>query len=231
MMPSFNRPKVLKRQIDSMAAGQVPSLAEIIVIWGSPEVQGAVPDYLLNDPSWTVPVTYVMSPGRDLNSRFIPPVTLQTRCIYAADDDLFLPASAVEFGFHAWRMSNAPLVGYSSRMVKKGKNGEWLYNYKDKKGAYSLILTNHAFMDVALLDAYNSPPNAKPRDIVQTRLNCEDILMNFIGTGIYRLPPVLVYAAGGDIIHHQIKGVGISIQAGHYDERSECVQEFSHLWG
>jgi hypothetical protein len=44
------------------------------------------------------------------------------------------------------------------------------------------LQTNAAFLDVALLDVYNSDVNEVPRGMVQEWLNCEDILLNFVGT-------------------------------------------------
>jgi hypothetical protein len=39
-----------------------------------------------------------------------------------------------------------------------------------------------AFVDVALLDVYNDPMLHDQRNFVREIINCEDILLNFVGT-------------------------------------------------
>jgi len=45
-----------------------------------------------------------------------------------------------------------------------------------------VIQTDMAFVDVALLDVYNDPILEAQRRFVKKLTNCEDILLNFVGT-------------------------------------------------
>jgi len=233
MIPSFGRPSILQHNLDIVANGAVPSLAEVVVTWVSPEAQGPVPDYLL-DRKWAIPVKFIESPGRDLNSRFIPQEPLTTRCIYSADDDLIVPPAAIEFAFQTWRMTTAPIVGFNARARIIDEYDDWRYEVDNKTIPYAMILTNAAFLDVALLDVYNGDLNEAPRVMVQEWLNCEDILLNFVGTTIKQLPPLLVNPSQGHIIHYRLgvgKGRAISRTHGHLANRHKCMREFRKIFG
>lgn len=47
MMPSFGRPMVLRDNLERIAMGAIPSISEIVVIWGSIEAQGPPPKDLV----------------------------------------------------------------------------------------------------------------------------------------------------------------------------------------
>jgi hypothetical protein len=99
---------------------------------------------MFDSGGWMVPVKFVSLPGRDLNSRFIPELDLKTRCILSADDDIKISPAALEFGFQAWRMSTAPIVGYVPRRHILDKQGDWAYDFY-RFGSdlpYSMILAS-----------------------------------------------------------------------------------------
>jgi hypothetical protein len=154
-----------------------------------------------------VPVRFTSSSGRDLNTRFAVDDQIQTRCILSADDDIDISAAALEFGFQAWRMSRVPIVGYVPRRHRLNPQGDWAYDLSRplQDLPYSMILvsrgrtcsfhptycarplfptgqTDMAFVDVALLDVYNDPMLHDQRNFVREIINCEDILLNFVGT-------------------------------------------------
>jgi len=93
---------------------------------------------------WLVPVKFLSSPGRDLNTRFLVDSHIKTRCILSADDDIDISPEALEFGFQAWRMSKSPIVGYVPRRHRFDRQGDWAYDLTRVSDdlPYSMILVS-----------------------------------------------------------------------------------------
>jgi hypothetical protein len=107
-------------------------------------------EYLTYSRKWAIPVKFIESPGRDLNSRFVPQEPLTTRCIYSADDDFIVPPAAIEFAFQTWRMTTAPIVGFSARARSIDTFDDWTYEINNTTMPYSMILVSLAWKSSSL---------------------------------------------------------------------------------
>ncbi|CRK14045.1 hypothetical protein BN1708_017220 [Verticillium longisporum] len=145
----------------------------------------------------------------------------------------YTSAHDVPFAFQAWRrFGRRRLTGAMARCTGVGKNGEWQYRMCARGAdAYSMIITNLAFVHVAFLEYYSSddPTMAMIREHVDDNLNCEDIAMNYVTQMLTREPPLLV--RGHKAFFNAEPAQGISKAPGHFAARSLCINKFAEAFG
>ncbi len=112
-----------------------------------------------------------------------------------------------------------------------------------------MVLTGAAFFHRFYTFAYTHMLDKRVRDRVDELQNCEDIAFNMLVSHLSRQPPIKVTVksdfvcagcennttrlnedamAAGD---RDVSDVPISLRAGHYERRSECVQYFISIFG
>ncbi|EEY22339.1 conserved hypothetical protein [Verticillium alfalfae VaMs.102] len=181
-MQTYRRPKELNETLHVLLKDPIPSLHEIVIIWNN--LDQAPPQNYTS--AHGVPVRYRASPRNSLNQKLLPDPSFATQAVLLFDDsDVYYYPRDLEFAFQAWRrFGRRGLTGAMGRCTGVGKNGEWQYRMCARGAdAYSMIITNLAFVHVALPPSTTrptTPPWPWIREHVDDNLNCEDIAMNYV---------------------------------------------------
>lgn len=99
-------------------------------------------------------------------------------------------------------------------------------------GAYSMILSKAAFLHHKYLDIYTNTMPESVRKYVHEGRNCEDIAMQFLVANVTSLPPIYVKGHLGDL--GVLNGISTSqnfVKATHMDQRSDCLDDLTKLFG
>ncbi|KAM3450639.1 hypothetical protein MY3296_005910 [Beauveria thailandica] len=236
-LSTFHRPKELHNTLDILLGTKIPSLLEIVVIWNN--LDEPLPESFVSRHG--VNVRY-RKPHRDsLNEKLWNDPSYRTRAILLSDDDVFYRPTDLTFVFDMWRrFGRARVTGALARCARVDADGHWEYSLCQPGGKYALVLTNLAFVDVSVLDAYNSDfgPVQEMRKYVDQSLNCEDIALNFVAAARPTTPdsratsvsgPLLVRGSGQYV--NLDPSSGISRKRGHLAARSECLNRFANAFG
>ncbi|KAM3467059.1 hypothetical protein NHJ6243_000456 [Beauveria neobassiana] len=236
-LSTFHRPKELHNTLNILLANKIPSLLEIVVIWNN--LDEALPASFVSQHG--VNVRY-RKPTRDsLNEKLWNDPSYCTRAILLSDDDVFYRPADLTFVFDMWRrFGRARVTGALARCARVDAAGRWEYSQCHPGGKYALVLTNLAFVDVSVLDAYNSDfdPVQEMRRYVDESRNCEDIALNFVAAARPTTPdsratsvsgPLLVRGSGQYV--NLDPSSGISRRRGHLATRSECLNRFASAFG
>lgn len=236
-MSTFHRPRELQRTLDVLLATKIPSLLEIVIIWNNLDI----PPPVAFISTHGVAVRYRTPPRDSLNAKFWNDPSYRTRAVLLSDDDVFYRPRDLEFVFSMWRRFGRAqrITGALARCARVSPAGAWQYTFCSAGAPYALVLTNLAFVDVELLDAYHSPfaPVKNMRAYVDEHFNCEDIALNFVaaargGGGVDAAEaggPLLVRGAE-QYVNLDPSG-GISRQTGHMLARSACLNRFAEAFG
>ncbi|EAY20414.1 hypothetical protein TVAG_110260 [Trichomonas vaginalis G3] len=219
------RKKFIRTQLKRIAFGQVPHLKEIFIYWA--DRKNPLPDlsffgFKLNDGH--IPVNILPTTKEFVSERFKPPQNLTTQTILAMDDDLLISGSELDRAFVVYIKNNFTnrIFGLRTRSCPSGHYRIFEYNKP-----YTMALTNFAFLNVKMLEAFNKPEYSKMVDYITENRNGEDILMNFIIAKEFQLPPIVMKL---DVLHLGIFD-GFSAKSGHLDKRSNCCKKFSEFFG
>ncbi|KAM0666664.1 hypothetical protein ACQRIU_004519 [Beauveria bassiana] len=203
-LSTFHRPKELHNTLDILLANKIPSLLEIVVIWNN--LDEALPASFVSQHG--VNVRY-RKPTRDsLNEKLWNDPSYRTRAILLSDDDVFYRPADLTFVFDMWRrFGRARVTGALARCARVDAAGHWEYSQCHPGGKYALVLTNLAFVDVSVLDAYNSDfdPVQEMRRYVDESRNCEDIALNFVAAARPTTPDSRATSVSGPLL---VRGSG-----------------------
>lgn len=165
-----------------------------------------------------------------LNNRFNPIPNLETRAVLIADDDIRVNITDVEYAFDVWKNRQHSLVGVFPRYHYFDKtNGTWIYETRcpTLPRQYSIMLTKFMFMHAEYLYAYTCLLPTRVHRYIDEKVNCEDIAMNMLVTGMTSAKPVAVMTHVDDFGTTS----GISLKPGHVNARSKCVADLIKLFG
>ncbi|KAL7755923.1 hypothetical protein ACKLNR_014450 [Fusarium oxysporum f. sp. zingiberi] len=101
-MLTYRRPKDLNHTLTVLLEENIPSLYEIIVIWG--DLEAELPMNFVS--KYTVPVRFRMALKDSLNEKLRPDPDFKTQAILLADDDVYYRPRDVEFVFQTWISSH-----------------------------------------------------------------------------------------------------------------------------
>jgi len=164
----------------------------------------------------------------DLNLRFMPPIENDdTKCVFIADDDIFVSESDVLLTYHTWKDHTDQIIGTFPRGHRYDENQQLLYD-SDPKDQYSMILTKFMVTSVDFLHHYHSGTMAGVRSYVRNQQNCEDIAFNMMVSKLTNLPPVYVQIPNK--VDFGSRG-GLFTRPKHVQQRHDCVCWLSGLFG
>ncbi|GAA5861115.1 hypothetical protein JCM8547_008040 [Rhodosporidiobolus lusitaniae] len=205
MIATYKRDENLPPLLAHLTTSPPPSLRHIVLIWQNVDVP--LPDFLnsiaLDAYSTSgVAVTVRQSKKNSMNERFRPLVNwdeeVYTDVVMIMDDDVILTKDALEWGYQEFVEANkygpGRLVGFTGRDFEAGKKeGQWEYTVKPRK-AYSMILSNAAWLKKEWLQRYwdHSEEMTNLRDYVDEVFNCDDILINYLVSNLTGTPPLLL---------------------------------------
>ncbi|OQR71227.1 hypothetical protein BIW11_01534, partial [Tropilaelaps mercedesae] len=218
---TYNRPESLRKLV-SLLQG-VPSLVKIIVVWNNPDLDPPSP---LSKS--TKPVAIVRSRENKLTNRFYPYKEIETEAVLSLDDDiLMLTPDELEFGFQVWCENSNKIVGFPSRLhVWDNQTKRWRYE-SEWLNDISMVLTGAAFYHVEYGRHFFKMPKYL-RDYVDSKFNCEDILMNFLVANLTSGAPPVKVAPRKKFKPDTPPTAANSLSASldHMQARSECINEF-----
>lgn len=230
-MLTYKRPVELNKTLTVLTNTSIPSLYEIVVVWN--DLTTTPPAGFVS--KFGVQVRYRVSEQNSLNQKLLPDPAYKTQAILLTDDDVYYQPADLEFVFQTWRKyGQNRLVGALARCSSKAKDGKWRYNFcskKEEEDVYSMIITNLSFVHIAFMDYYSSsdPAMVKIRSYVDSKLNCEDIAMNFVTSMLSCSGPLLV--KGRDKYFNFEPATGISRKPGHLENRNKCLNDFEGILG
>lgn len=157
-----------------------PGVGDILVVWNGKEG-------LENIQSLASPKVRIrVEPSMSINNRYKPDHLIRTRAVLSLDDDLRIPCTSLSKAFEEWKRHPERLVGWFPRLIRpKGSNKDTLEYLGEpeaiRENRYNMILTGAAFIDSSVyFSLYWSPKIQHLRALVDSKTNCDDILMNFV---------------------------------------------------
>lgn len=198
-----------------------PLVDKVFVVWHNPEL---VVDKELVLMAKRNPRIVIQKMTTDtLNNRFSPLKGLRTQAVFICDDDILLPNDDLEFAFDVWKRRKDGITGYFPRIHHYGgKRKPSMYEMAGTQHEYSIILTKAMFINADFLYAYTCLLPHEVHAYVDEHLNCEDIAMNMLVTGMSGEAPTLVEAAKIQDYGWQ-KGISIKDPKTHTIARSQCI--------
>ncbi|CAL0323214.1 unnamed protein product [Lupinus luteus] len=175
----------------------------------------------------------------------LDPHEIATDAVLICDDDVELDHDSLSFAFRVWSTNRNRLVGVFSRSHDLDMNRkEWIYTVQPDR--FSIVLTKFMILDRTYLYKYTCEGGTKMaemRRIVDSVMNCEDILMNFVVADEINLGPLMVGVnrvrdygdsrnEDEDENENDVSGVGLSSRKGeHRKRRGWCIREFHRVLG
>ena len=220
IIPTYSKRKnVLSSSLQSFIQEKSIYLEEIFIIWCDKNRSIKIPnisDYNISDNN-EIKITIIDSINRLITGRFLIPSTIKTSYILSMDDDIFVNPLKIDKLFAKILKNNITkqIVGPTSRACKD----DFYLAFHQQN--YSMILTNFAFLHIDMFELFNKPQYKHLVEFVANQNNGEDILMNYIVTSNYRLPPIRAHIK---TLH--ISEDGISTDDYHFIKRNECCIRF-----
>lgn len=231
VLNSYHRRDLLQKSVRHYS--KCPEIDAIRVIWceGEPPPEPALAPTYYSDLK---EVRYDVMPDSSLNNRFRPIEGLRTEAVFSIDDDIYMGCSELNKAFKMWQKRKRSLVGFFPRL--HDLNPDCRYNYMLGtgtywKGEYSVVLTKAALLHRDYLEIYTNHMTQDIRDYVDRHHNCEDVAMQLLVSNVTRQPPEFINSLWiKDIGKGPLKVRGISSGAGHQQARSQCLNDFAHIY-
>jgi glycogenin len=229
MISTYDRPVAALAKVVALFE-RVPEAVEIFIV--SHQV-GRKLDRRLLQAATSKRLSVLYQATDTLNNRFRARLAFNTGAVYVCDDDIWVPPEDLSFGHKVWREHRDQIVGFFPRYHR----ADGTYEYDGRRSSYSMMLTKGMFLAPEYLFAYSCVAPEVSTRLVDSLVNCEDVLMNFIVTGITGKAPVSVQSSAA-ILDWGTKG-GISsaglaarsvLQNDHLLSRSHCIQEFRNTF-
>lgn len=225
MISTYDRPigelaKVVKL-FDS-----VPEAVEIVIV--SHKVGRKLDEGVIR--KGTSKMLHILYQSTDsLNNRFMSQLIFRTGSVYVCDDDIAVLPDDISFAHSVWRQHRDQIVGFFPRYHRD----DGTYEYNGTRKEYSMLLTKGMFLAPEYFYAYSCIAPLEDLKLVDTLTNCEDILMNFVVTGISGKSPISVRTTQPILdsgTRRGISSVGLTARIPtdnvHLTARTHCIQEF-----
>lgn len=218
------------------------SVGEILIVWNGAGVE-AIADLAFPDDSSGPKIRIRVEHEPSMNNRYKPDPKIAYRGVLSLDDDLRIPCESIDKAFSLWKQKSGHLVGWFPRLVESPEhdhgNSGFYHGEPEaiEQGRYNLILSGAAFLDNRrYFEKYWAEELEPLRAIVNEKLNCDDILMNFVVAYSHSQSsslPVVQYLRPDSLVDlSHSSGVGIS----HNEDKfiaaaNECIGHFIHFFG
>jgi alpha-1,4-N-acetylglucosaminyltransferase EXTL3 len=218
----------------------LPYLHSILVVWNA--VDSRPSEQFVNKLSThlkSARIRVIRSEKNSLNNRFLPYADLiKTDAVLNLDDDTLLRSDEIMFAYRVWRENREKIVGFPARYHTWNFTTK-TYEYRhDLSCEYSMILTGAAFYHQFYNYAFTYLMEKRIRDYVDSVNNCEDIAFNMLVSHLTRRPPLKVtlkynfYCAECEMLSkNKNEKLAVSLQKGHYEQRTKCLQFFQNVYG
>ncbi|KAL6075254.1 glycosyltransferase family protein 64 C3 [Balamuthia mandrillaris] len=181
-----------------------------------------------------VPVTIKRMPRNSLNNRFLPFNELQNYdCVLHMDDDTDFPAEALTTELVAWMTHPRSMVNVRERgrsHAVEADTGRLFYS--STHGAFvSIVLPSGLMLHKDYHAMYSDGSLQEARQLVDSFMNCEDILMNFVVANATGRPPVIVDVSIRKALIRKLGKSGVSAKDDHYERRNTCIRLLGEMFG
>ena len=223
IIPTYHkRIKMLGNILNTFNYSDMPSLEEVFIYWCDRNNSIDAPDISAYNLTTKINISIIDTVTRRITDRFMIPKDLKTETILSMDDDMMGLPLKIEKSFRFLKENNATdrIVGVTPRDFK---NGTYLACFSKN---YTMVLTNFAFLNVKMLELFNSNNYTSLVDMVAEMNDGEDILMNYICASVFKLHPVcLVF----NVKH--LSEEGLSTNTTHQSHRDFCGEKFNEFFG
>lgn len=202
------------------------TLHSVVIVWNHP----TAPNATIQWPKMACSIKVLYGLKNSLNNRFLPLDLIQTDAVLSLDDDSRLTIDEINFGFRVWKENREKLVGYPARSHGKSQDGKKSMYVTKLSCAYSMVLTGATFLHRYYMFAYTWLLPSAVFQMVDRRMNCEDIAMNFLVSHTVRRPPIKV-TNRSIFVCHDCPNKGLNDRKNHYKERSVCIDELVNIYG
>ncbi|KAK4049319.1 hypothetical protein OIV83_004256 [Microbotryomycetes sp. JL201] len=242
IMPVFSRTQTY---MDRVAYYQAldDRLGQILILWS--KLDEPLPTQT-NFQNLAVPVEIVKMTKDSLNNRFFPWPAIKYDCVVQMDDGKphwDMPHEHLRYGIDTWRGHFwDSLVGFSHQgrnHITREFHGEERTYYSatylspERMGTlrpfYSLVLTSGIIFHRKYLRKYSLDLPPDVLGIVDQRMNCEDILMNYVVANETRRGPIVIDAWAAPIVSQN--NAGLWSRPGHMATRTNCIRRFNQIFG
>ena len=200
---------------------------KIYVTWHNPNQRP--PEDFLRLVRKKPPVEILGQKYDSLNNRFNPLPNLDTKAVLIADDDIRVDLVDMEYGFEVWKNRQQSLVGVFPRYHQYHQHND-TFSYEirspERPRTYSIMLTKFMFMSSEYLYDYTCLLPTSIHRYIDEHVNCEDIAMNLMVSGMTGSKPVAVMLKVDDFGTTS----GISVKQGHLSNRSTCMTDLIRLF-
>lgn len=218
---SYDRDTSLKATLEHLDG--LPYLQKVIVVWNG--ITRKLPD---DWPKIHVPIHFTNPGTNKINNRFLPLDLIETEAILMLDDDVIIKQDAIHLGFRVWREYRDRLVGF---MIRKHSGYGNSTNYVAEGSCeYSMVITDSAFFHKDYLRRYTEELPEAVQNLVNEKMNCEDIAMNFLVAHATQKPPLKVTKHQKQNCHFDCSK-GLSVRPSHYQARTDCIRFFMDVYG
>ncbi|CAH8667653.1 unnamed protein product [Dicrocoelium dendriticum] len=202
------------------------TLQSVVIVWNNP----IAPDTTIDWPNTSYAIRVLYGLKNSLNNRFLPLDLIQTDAVLSLDDDSRMTTDELNFGFRVWRENREQIVGYPARSHEKSQDGaKWKY-ITEQNCKYSMVLTGATFFHKYFMFSYTWLMPDEVRQMVDRRMNCEDLAMNFLVSHTVRRPPLKV-TSRNTFVCGDCPRKGLNLRKKHYEERSVCIDELVKIYG
>nr|CAG4651611.1 EOG090X01LY [Triops cancriformis] len=208
---------------------KAPSLSKVLVVWNN---QNKSPPPASAWPGLPKPLKVIRSKDNKLSNRFFPYPEIETEAVLALDDDIvMLTTDELEFGFEVWREHPDRIVGFPSRThVWDNTTDQWKYE-SEWTNHLSMVLTGAAFYHKYWSYLYTTAMPGDIKEYVDEHMNCEDIAMNFLVANRTGKAPIKVTPRKKFKCPECKQTEMLSADLGHMQERTQCINKFTELYG
>ncbi|KAK9249455.1 glycosyl transferase family 64 domain-containing protein [Lipomyces tetrasporus] len=207
-----------------------PKVDKIFVIWHDKDqpVSKNIRDLVSEAQGAVVILTQTVD---SLNNRFNPVKELRTAAVLICDDDVWTPIDDIDMAFESWQRQPDSLVGFAPRVDCYDATSEtikYCWPFRMNPPRYSIMLTKLMFMDANFLFLWRCGLPDNILKYVDDLINCEDIAMNFLISGVTNRAPFHIMSE--EVYDFGLDG-GISSNPAHFKVRGQCVQQMTNLFG
>ncbi|KAK9325850.1 glycosyl transferase family 64 domain-containing protein [Lipomyces orientalis] len=207
-----------------------PKVDKIFVIWHDKDqpVSKNIRDLVSEAQGAVVILTQTVD---SLNNRFNPVKELRTAAVLICDDDVWTPIDDIDMAFESWQRQPDSLVGFAPRVDCYDASSEtikYCWPFRMNPPRYSIMLTKLMFMDANFLFLWRCGLPDNILKYVDDLINCEDIAMNFLISGVTNRAPFHIMSE--EVYDFGLDG-GISSNPAHFKVRGQCVQQMTNLFG
>eukprot|EP00750_Incisomonas_marina_P027365 INCI6182.2.p1 GENE.INCI6182.2~~INCI6182.2.p1 ORF type:complete len:1195 (+),score=194.46 INCI6182.2:198-3782(+) len=174
----------------------LPWIHSAVVVWNNPALEPLTSETLL-DRGVTLPVSVVRQSRNSLNNRYtISSDFIRTSCVLAVDDDDLFDLAELSLLKEAWNLLPTRIVGlstYQRTHLWVPQEGKYAYSLVMGTGMpASMLLNSGTVYSTHFHDLYSSPTVHPARQLVDSMMNGEDVLFNFVVANATGLPPLIV---------------------------------------